>query len=123
MMGGDVTVTSEVGKGSVFTVRLSTVASASPPGSIDAIAYRTTDDGYRSASAACGDRPRRGAVARRTTDDGRGSGSAVRAERRLSPVIAGCTRRLDLGGGSSAGVDRHHVEKASEEGGAEDPSI
>jgi hypothetical protein len=32
MMGGDVTVTSEVGKGSVFTVRLSTVASASPPG-------------------------------------------------------------------------------------------
>jgi len=27
-----------------------------------------------------------------------------------------------LGGGSSAGVDRHHAEKTSEEGGTEDPS-
>jgi len=48
---------------------------------------------------------------------------AVRAERRLRPVIAGCTRTLDLGGGSSAEVDRHHAEKTSEEGGAEEPSI
>src|SRR5262249_3953040 len=95
---------------------------AGEPLPVDAIAYRTTDDGHRCASAACG-RPRRGAVARRTTDDGRGSGPAVRADRRLRPVIAGCIGRPAPRGGSSAGVDRHHAEKTSEEGGAEDPSI
>jgi len=47
MMGGDVTVTSEPGKGSVFTVRL--------PGSADAQARSSTDasDGRRSPAADC----------------------------------------------------------------------
>src|SRR5262245_66354319 len=46
MMGGDVTVTSEPGKGSVFTVRL--------PGSTEAQARSSTgSDGRRSPTAGC----------------------------------------------------------------------